>query len=80
MKLENIKEEKKKLAQDEIENKKIEEIYNNLYDKINSNNYDIDLNIELKQKEFLKKELDSRCEELTNEMKKIKEEVQLYNK
>ena len=80
MKLENIKEEKKKLAQDEIENKKIEEIYNDLYDKINSNNYDIDLNIELKQKEFLKKELDSRCEELTNEMKKIKEEVQLYNK
>ena len=79
LELENIKERKNKMLEDEISNKNINDIYNELYNKINSLNNDVDLNIKLKENEFLKKDLESKSKELSEEIRKIKDNEEDYN-
>ena len=79
MELENIKERKNKILKDEISNKNIYDIYNELYNRINSLNNDVELNIKLKEKEFLQKDLESRNKQLSEEIRKIKENEEEYN-
>ena len=55
LELEQLKHNKNKMIIDEISNRKIDDIYNDLYKKISSKNNDIELNIELKKKNYYKR-------------------------
>ena len=78
--LDNIKETKDKIFQDEISNQNLENLYNTLYNKINSVNNDIEHFIELKENDFLQKELESKNMELCEEIKKIKDNDEMYDR
>ena len=80
MELEKIKENENNILSDKISNIKLDDLYDEIYTKINSKNNDIELNIQLKKMELLKKDLDAECTELSEQSKKIKESVELYNK
>jgi len=78
LELQMIKEEKKRLFEDQVSTRKITDLYNDLYKKINSSNHDIELNIKLKEKQFLQKDLKSKCDELSEEEKRTEENVKMY--
>jgi len=78
LELQKIKEEKKRIFEEQVSIRKISDLYNDLYKKVNSSNHDIELNIKLKEKEFLKKDLKSKCDELSEESKRIEENVKMY--
>jgi hypothetical protein len=70
LELQRIKEEKKRLFEEYVSTKKINDLYNDLYKKINSSNHDIELNIKLKENQFLQKDKKSKCDELSEEAKR----------
>ena len=76
--IQRIKEEKKRLLDEQVSTQKITELYNDLYKKINSSNHDIELNIKLKEKQFLQKDLKSKGDELSEEAKRTEENVKMY--
>ena len=80
MELEKIKENENNILTDKISNRKLNELYDEIYTKINSTNNDLELKIQLKKMELLKKDLETECNELSDQSKKIKESVELYNK
>ena len=69
LKLQQLNESKNKIIKDEISSRKIDDIYNELYKKLNSKSNDIELNIELKKKELLQKDLESECNDLAEQTK-----------
>ena len=78
LEIQRIKEEKKRLLEEQVSNQKINDLYNNLYKKINSSNHDIEFNIKLKEQQFLQKDLKSKCDELSEEAKRTEENVKMY--
>ena len=80
MELEKLKENKTQIINDKISSRKIDDIYEEIYTKINSTNNDTELNFQLKNKELLKKDLESKCKELSQQANLIKENVNIFDK
>ena len=78
--LENIKENNKIITSDKLSSIRVDDLYDELYKKINDTNKDVELKIEQKKNELLKRQLEVECEDLSQEIRKIKENTEMYEK
>ena len=73
-----IKENKSQIFKEELSSRRIDDIYSEIYKKINSGNNDIELNSQLKKTELLKRDLMSESDNLSRQIKRIKENTEYY--
>ena len=73
-----IKQNKSQIFKEELSSVRIDDIYNEIYKKVYSGNNDFELSIQLKKKELLKRDLLSESKNLTNKIKRIKENTEYY--
>ena len=78
--LENIKESNRVIVPDKISSIRVDDLYGELYKKINSENNDIEYKIQLKKNELIQKELEIECNDLSEETNRLKDSLENFEK